>query len=80
MCHEFYYPHMNTVIVPLRRLRSLLPSIPFVRTQSFYKDTEQAGSTGNASELYSEGAQFESQTGHPLARLRVFVVFLSTSR
>jgi hypothetical protein len=37
-------------------------------------DTERIGSSGNASDLYAEGASFESWSGHRLSGLRFLVV------
>jgi hypothetical protein len=42
--------------------------------------TEQVGSSGNASGLYSGGARFESQPGHPLSGGFFFLSFVGPSR
>jgi hypothetical protein len=45
-----------------------------------FKRTELVGSNSNASGLYLGGIWFESRSGTRLSCLRIFMVFLSTSR
>jgi hypothetical protein len=52
-----------------------------IRTLGQYKKaTDQVGSGGRASDLYSESARYESRPRHRLSWLRFFVVLLSPSK
>jgi hypothetical protein len=47
----------------------------FIYRLELKKFTEQVGSSGNVSDLYSGGVWFESRPGHPLSWLKFFLVF-----
>jgi hypothetical protein len=56
-------------------------SVTEVTKHRMTETVQRAGwRSGNDGDLYSEGAQFESQPGHRLSSLRLILVLLSLSR
>jgi hypothetical protein len=73
--HESCIAECNGDMASLWRVLPML-----VQRASNTMQSEQVGSTGNASSLYSEGAPFESRPDHRLFHLKFSVVFPSPSR